>query len=65
MFTRFFPIHSVPHNHFMDKIRLQTKKKATIFIIYNEYFTHKKLIPLTADEYLSKQSITNKDQNKN
>ena len=49
----------------MDKIRPQTKKKVTIFLIYNEYFTHNKLIPLTVDKNLSKQSGTNKDQNKN
>ena len=65
MFTLFFPVQSIPHNHFMDKIRPQTKKKVTIFLIYNEYFTHNKLIPLIAEKYLSKQSGTNKDQNKN
>ena len=48
----------------MNKIRAQTKKKATIFLIYNEYVTHKKLVQLIADKYLSKQLGTNKDQNK-
>ena len=48
----------------MNKIRAQTKKKATIFLIYNEYVTHKKLVQLIADKYLSKQSGNNKDQNK-
>ena len=48
----------------MNKIRAQTKKKATIFLIYNEYVTHKKLVQLIADKYLSKQSGTKKDQNK-
>lgn len=60
----FFPVQSDPQNHYMDKIRPQTKKKVIIFLIYNEYFTHKKLIPLTSDKYVSKQSGTNKDQNK-
>ena len=64
-YSFFFLVQSVPHNHFMDKIRPQTKKKVTIFLIYNEYFTHNKLIPLTTDKYLSKQSGNKKDQNKN
>ena len=67
MFTFFFPVQSDPHNHYMNKIKIrpQTKKQATIFLIYNEHFTHNKLIPLAVDKYLSKQSGTNKDQNKN